>query len=128
MEADDLLPLTEATELLGFADVQEGDVVLTGAGRQFAGAGVLEQKALFRRGVLSRVSLIRELVADLQTSHERLPENRILETLEQHFSPEEAHRQLDTAIDWGRYAELFVYEDDTGEFSLGDDVPSLENG
>ncbi|WP_173380725.1 AAA-associated domain-containing protein, partial [Nitrolancea hollandica] len=128
MEADDLLPLAEATELLGFADVQEGDVLLTGAGQQFAGAGVLEQKALFRRGALSRVSLIRQITADLQAGHDHLPEDRILETLEQHFSPEEAKRQLDTAIDWGRYAELFAYEDDTGEFSAGDSVPSLESG
>lgn len=126
MEADDLLPLTEAADLLGFADVQEGDVLLTGAGQQFAGAGVLEQKALFRRGVLTSVSLLRQIVTDLQTNHDHMPEDRILETLEQHFSPEEARRQLDTAIDWGRYAELVVYEDDTGEFSLGDSVTSVE--
>jgi NitT/TauT family transport system ATP-binding protein len=32
MEADDLLPLAEAASLLGFADLVEGDVVLTAEG------------------------------------------------------------------------------------------------
>ena len=32
MEADDVLPLTGAADLLGFADIREGDVLLTGTG------------------------------------------------------------------------------------------------
>ena len=35
--------------------------------------------------------------------------------MEQSFSPEEARRQLDTAIDWGRYAKRFAYDDEQGE-------------
>jgi NitT/TauT family transport system ATP-binding protein len=50
-----------------------------------------------------------------------LPEDTVIERLEQAFSPVEARRQLDTAIDWGRYAELFAYDDDAGEFSLDDE-------
>jgi NitT/TauT family transport system ATP-binding protein len=34
--------------------------------------------------------------------------------LEREFPPEEAERQVEIAIDWGRYAELFSY-DDSGE-------------
>jgi len=30
----------------------------------------------------------------------------------------EARRQLDTAIDWGRYAKLFGFEDDTNELFI----------
>jgi hypothetical protein len=29
-----------------------------------------------------------------------------------------AEEQLDTAISWGRHAELFAYNDDTGELYL----------
>jgi NitT/TauT family transport system ATP-binding protein len=47
-----------------------------------------------------------------------LPESFFLGLLEQHFSRTEARRQLDTAIDWGRYAELFGFEDDTNEIFL----------
>jgi len=48
----------------------------------------------------------------------RLPESFVLGLLEQQFSRAEARRQLDTAIDWGRYAELFGFEDDTNELFL----------
>ena len=32
--------------------------------------------------------------------------------LELEFPPEETGRQLETVIDWGRYAELLAYDDD----------------
>jgi NitT/TauT family transport system ATP-binding protein len=119
MEADDLLPLAEAADLLGFADLQEGDVLLTPEGRRFAEAGVLEEKELFRKQALVSVELLRRVVRELQAAPERrLREDSLLESLEQIFSPQEAQRQLDTAIDWGRYAELFAYDDDAGEFFL----------
>jgi NitT/TauT family transport system ATP-binding protein len=42
----------------------------------------------------------------------------LLDSLEQTFSPAEARRKLDTAIRWGRYAGLFSYDDERGEFRL----------
>ncbi|HKV84043.1 MAG TPA: nitrate/sulfonate/bicarbonate ABC transporter ATP-binding protein [Ktedonobacterales bacterium] len=119
MEADDILPLAEAADLLGFGDVQEGDVLLTEEGRRFAEAGVLEEKELFRAQAASHIELIDAIARDLHAaSDHRLPEDAVIERLEQTFSPIEARRQLDTAIDWGRYAELFAYDDDAGEFFL----------
>ena len=32
--------------------------------------------------------------------------------------PQEARSQLDTAIDWGRYAELYDYDSDDEELTL----------
>jgi NitT/TauT family transport system ATP-binding protein len=125
MEADDLLPLTEATDLLGFGDLQEGDVLLTPEGQQFAEAGVQEEKELFRRQASANIELIRRVVRELQASPEhRVREDHLLEELERSFSPGEARQQLDTAIDWGRYAELFAYDDDTGEFFLEEPHPA----
>ena len=83
---------------------------------------MLEKKALFRQSVLVDVDLIRRILRDLRASGGHLKEDRMLESLEQDFSDEEARLQLDTAIDWGRYAELFAYEDDTGEFSFSEDA------
>jgi NitT/TauT family transport system ATP-binding protein len=37
--------------------------------------------------------------------------------LDEHFSDDEVHRQLDTAIQWGRYAELFDYDSVTERLS-----------
>lgn len=125
LEADDLLPLAEAADVLGFADLAEGDVFLTAEGQQFAEAGVLEEKELFRTQALTNVELLRRIVREVQAAPDHaLREDGLLEELEQAFSPGEARQQLDTAIDWGRYAELFAYDDDAGEFFLEEETPS----
>ena len=47
-----------------------------------------------------------------------LPEEHFLQLLETHFGEEEAQAQLETAINWGRYAELFTFQEDRGMFQL----------
>lgn len=117
LEADELLPLVEAGDILGLADTEEGDVYLTALGRRFARAGVDAQKEIFRRQALAGVALIRQIVRRLEEAPDhRLQIEELQRELERFFSPEEARRQLDTAIDWGRFAELFAFDDDTGEF------------
>jgi NitT/TauT family transport system ATP-binding protein len=119
LEVDDLLPLVDAAALLEFARVQEGDVILTREGEGFVEAPILARKELVRRAILGRTTLVRRIYTALQAkkSH-RLSESFFLGILEAHFSSAEARRQLDTAIDWGRYAELFGFEDDTDELFL----------
>ena len=50
-------------------------------------------------------------------SHVRKKE-RFLSKLEDYLSEKEADRVLKTMIDWGRYAELFAYANNTGMLSL----------
>jgi NitT/TauT family transport system ATP-binding protein len=129
LEADELLPLADAADLLGFGDIEEGDVFLTPEGIEFAEAGVQEEKTLFRRQVLPHVTLLSQILDELRADDEhRIREDHILEQLEASFSPGEARRQLDTAIDWGRYAELFGYDDQDGEFFLEEDNAATFTG
>lgn len=119
LTADELLPLAEAADLLGLGDLEQGDVLLTESGKQFATVDVLQKKELFRRAAMAGVEMIRQVVAALREEPDhRVPEERFLEQLERSFSPEEARRQLDTAIDWGRYGELFAFDDNSGELFL----------
>ena len=121
LEVDDLLPLVDAADLLDLADPQEGDLVLTEVGKRFAEAGVLEEKQIFREQALQRVGMLRQIVHDLQQNTEHIvQEDHYLEQLKQHFSDDEAWAQLETVIDWGRYAELFSYNEDRGIFRLED--------
>src|SRR5216683_423989 len=123
LELDDLLPLIEGLSILGLAVAEEGDAVLTDLGRRFAEADVLGEKELFREQVMENVELVRQIVRDLQASPEHsFKEDALLEQLQQYFSEPEARRQLDTAIDWGRYAELFAYDDDSGELYLEEET------
>jgi NitT/TauT family transport system ATP-binding protein len=124
LELDDLLPLVEAADLLGLADTEEGDLVLTEPGKRFADAGVLEEKQIFREQALAHVSILRKIVQALEdASGHTLPEEFFLSLLEKHFSEEEAQAQLETAINWGRYAELFSFNENRGMFRLEEPEP-----
>ena len=119
LDADQLLPVVDAANLLGLVKLVKGDVVLTPEGRRFAEADVNERKALFQQQALKNVEILRHIVAKLRAKADhRLKERILIHGLEQKFSPVEARRKLDTAIRWGRYAGLFTYDDDRGEFRL----------
>jgi NitT/TauT family transport system ATP-binding protein len=119
LEVDDLLPLVDAADLLGFADTEEGDLLLMEQGRRFAEADVLAKKELFRAQAMARIAILRQIVQALEASpHHEVKEEIFLEQLEEHFSTKEAQAQLETAINWGRYAELFAFQDETGTFRL----------
>jgi NitT/TauT family transport system ATP-binding protein len=123
LELDDLLPIVEATTMLGFILVSEGYAEMTDQGRAFAEADILERKELFRVAAIRRVSLIRQIRRALEAKNNRsLPDEFFRDTLEEHFSEDETQRQLETAIHWGRYAELFDHDSATERFYIPGDM------
>ena len=123
LRMDALLAIVEASDLLGFADLQDRIVVLTDVGRTFAEADLDEEKAIFRTYALSHVSLLRHIVRELDAAPSHtIDAERVIEDLEDAFSGEEARRQFETVVDWGRYAELFAYDDTSGELSLDEET------
>ena len=110
-ELDDLFPIVEGAQLLGFLKVEEGDVAITESGRLFADSEILTQKELFRDAALEHILLLRQITRALDTKADRtVPEDFFLDLLDEQFSQEEAQHQLETAINWGRYAELFDFD------------------
>ena len=118
-EVDDLLPLVDAVTLLRLAKVRGPRIELTDAGREYVKADILTSKQIFARLAAKRAPLVRAIVQALRASADGdLREGLFLDLLRRGFSAEEARRQLDTAIDWGRYAELFDYDADDGMLML----------
>lgn len=119
MELDEIFPLVEALELLGFATVEAGRLRLEARGAAFLDADILERKVIFGRALLERVPLARHITAavEAEDDHE-VDEERFLSELNESLTDEEARRVLDVMIAWGRYAEIFAYDFDDGEFSL----------
>ncbi len=118
VDSDHLLSLTEAAELLGFARIEKGDITLTDLGETFAEARILARKEIFATRV-RRLPLFRWLMELLRASEkQRLKWQVVKMALELEFPPEETDHQLETMIDWGRYAELIVYDDDEEVFYL----------
>jgi len=113
VDSDHLLRLTETAELLGFATVAQGDITLTPLGETFAEARILARKEIFATR-LRRLPLFRWLLTLLQAAERHQLKGEVIQTaLELEFPPAEAERQLETAINWGRYAELLAYDDDS---------------
>lgn len=119
LDIDDLFPTLELLELLGFAKASQGEIQLTPLGHQFAHADLQERKKQFATQLLESIPLARYIcrILDEKPSH-RISEERFLSKLENYFSEQEAEGVLRTIIDWGRYAELFAYDFNTGMLSL----------
>ncbi len=119
MELDELFPLGEALQLLHFAVLEEGDIRLTEAGRRFVEADIEPRKQQFAAALRAYVPLARMIrqVLDERPSH-RAPALRFRDELEDHMSPDYAEDTLRTVIGWGRFAELYGYDEEADLFSL----------
>lgn len=118
MDTKHFFELTDATTLLGFAAIAEGDITLTPLGEAFAEASILARKEIFA-GRLRRLPMFQWLLTLLKSSETRELTWDIVHTaLELEFAPEEADRQLATLVTWGRYAELLNYDDRSGVIAL----------
>ena len=120
-EIDDLLPIVDAAQLLGFLKIEEGDAVITESGGEFGNSEILRQKEIFRDAAINNILLLRQIRRAVETkSDHTVPEEFFLDMLDEQFSDEESQRQMETAVAWGRYAELFDYDAGRRRFVLPD--------
>ena len=121
LEVDDLFPIAEMLQHLGFADVHQGDMILTQAAHKFAELGTQERKMMFAEHLLKNVPLAARIRAVLnERPGHRAPRVRFEQELEDFLSDGAAEETLDAVIDWGRYGEIFSYNDQSEIFSLED--------
>jgi len=98
---------------------EEGDAIVTPEGQEFARGDIQTRKKIFRATALAHVPLLRQMEQSLKAKSDRtLPDEFFRDLLDEHFSEDEARRQLETAIQWGRYAEIFDYDAATGKLTL----------
>jgi NitT/TauT family transport system ATP-binding protein len=121
LEADELLPLVESLALLRLAEVEEGDIRITENGRAFVEADTDARKHIFAAALRAHVPLAAAIrrTLDERWNH-RAPALRFRDELEDHMSPDYAEETLQAIIGWGRYAELFSFDEDADQFSLED--------
>ena len=115
MDVDDLLPIVEAAQMLGFVVLREGDVEITKEGRVFGEADIQRQKEMFRDAALKNVAILRLIENTLHAKRDHaIGEEFFRDILDEHFSADEVERQFETVLNWGRYAEIFDYDSETG--------------
>ena len=119
LEVDALLPTVDTAVLLGMLKLGDGEAIITPEGHAFAQGDIQERKAIFRHAALANVPLLRQMEQALKAKANRtLPAEFFQDLLDEHFSEDEARRQLETAIQWGRYAEIFDYDAASGKLTL----------
>ncbi len=122
IDSNQLFLLTESAELLGFATVAHGDITLTALGQTFVDASILARKEIFATRI-RRLPMFRWLLRLLEKSDTHTLEWDVIQSaLELEFPPEDAEKQVEIAVNWGRYAELISYDDVKGTISLEEAV------
>jgi NitT/TauT family transport system ATP-binding protein len=128
MDVDDLLPIIEAATMLGFATLKDGDVEVPAEGAAFAEADILSRKVLFREAALKHIAILQCIESVLRAkSDHSIPEEFFRDILDEHFSQDEVERQFETALYWGRYAEIFDYDPQNGRLVLSEPASDLNH-
>ena len=124
---DDLLAILDATVMLGFAVVRDGDVRVTDVGRDFATTTILRSKDLFRHQVLEHAPIVATIAKTLTEKENRtMRGDFFLDLLDEYYPADEARRQFQTAVEWGRYAELFEYDAEDDRLSGSDTLVAAQ--
>ena len=119
LDVNNIFPLTEVLDMLRFASIHDGKIEFTSAGKNFAAANILTRKQIFAEHLTKYIPLAQHIrhILDMAPSNVA-NEHQFIEELNNYFSEDESERILRTVIDWGRYAEIFAYDYDSGELSL----------
>ena len=118
---EELFPTYEALSLLGFAQVEKGDIALTPLGQRYAEAEQPLRHDIFGQQLLTHVPLaarIRQQLEEEPTG--TVSEAPFIELLEEFLEKEEASRVMEIAVEWGRYGEVYEYDFHTGRLKLPD--------
>jgi NitT/TauT family transport system ATP-binding protein len=127
-EADDLLPLVDAASLLGLLELDGVNAFLTETGKTWYTADIQRSKQMFATLAVEHAPLIQTICRTLENSDDgAIHDDFFLDLLRRGLSEENAKRQLDIAIDWGRYGELFDYDASSGELVLTEVFAALTN-
>src|SRR6516225_3581106 len=119
LEVDALLPTVETAALLGLLKLEPGDAIISPSGQPFAQGPTQKIDTISPRPVFAPVPLLRQMEQALKAKANRtLPAEFFQDLLDEHFSEEEARRQLETALQWGRYAEIFDFDAASGKMTL----------
>jgi len=119
LDVDEFFPVSESLQMLRLAEIEGGDIKLTDIGKQFAESGMDDRKKLFQRQLIANIPLAAHIRRVLQERANHVaPKSRFVDELEDHMTSEGAEQSLRAVTAWGRFAEVFAYDDDSGTFSL----------
>lgn len=115
----EILRIIGALQILNFATVVNSRIKLSKDGKIFAESSLENRKKILAKHLLDNISLASYILEVLhQRADHRAPLSRFRAELKDHLSHEDANMTLKSVIAWGRYAEIFSYDDNKKVFSL----------
>ena len=126
MELGETLTVIKAAEMLGLVHTPGGDVFVEDFGNKVIDATITERKELICEKLehLPVFKSIREFLSSKEDSE--VGREEVLEKLAELIPNEDAETSFSTIVNWGRYAEMFGYNDDTQTFYLDNEEDEEE--
>ena len=123
-----LIEVSHALSLLGFAKVANGDIVITPLGKNYVNASNSQRHTIFGQQLLAHVPLVAYIRQSLeQDTSGDLPKDLFIKLLRFTLNAAEAEHALSVAIEWGRYGDLFEYNFNTGVIHIPNDEKVISN-
>lgn len=118
MDAGEILQVIRGAELLGLVNTPGGDVVIEALGEKVSRSRINARKQIIK-DQLAMIPVFKELTDYMkaQDSHQAT-RDQLLEKLTELMPNEDCQQTFTTLVNWGRYAELFGYNDDRETFYL----------
>jgi NitT/TauT family transport system ATP-binding protein len=126
MEFGQMLTVIRGAEMLGLVHTPGGDVVLEPLGEKILRTRIKGRKAIVKEQ-LEKMELFMKLTSFLRENEDhQATRDQLLEKLAELIPNENSEQTFQTLVNWGRYAEMFGYNDDSQTFYLdtGGDEPA----
>jgi NitT/TauT family transport system ATP-binding protein len=111
-----MMAIVKAAEMLNFVDTPKQGVVLTQEGRRFVKADPEDRKAMWRAQLL-KLRFFQD-VHELLKREESANGDIVREMIIMAMPREDYETMFDTMVRWGRFGNLFAYEEDADRLSL----------
>ena len=115
LDLDDILPVVDTAELVGFAKVEDGDVILTKKGFQFVSQGIRGRKKIIQER-LKGLDLFKMIDREIKSSEEgNLEKEELFSFLRTLVPEQEVDRLFKLIVEWGRHGLMLRYDSEDGK-------------
>lgn len=118
LELDEILPIVHTAENLGLAQVKDGNVIVTDAGKELLSSGILERKGRVKE-ILNKLDVVNRIRVMGRKKRVccSVSKDEVIALLEKDH-PNQGHTIFKELVDWGRYGGLIRYDKNKREIEI----------
>lgn len=111
LEVNSLFPIIEMLSILHFAQVSNGDILMTNDGKIFLEADIELRKKILADALYNYIPFTKFLIEQIENSKDQFVyKENLLQKISSHMKYSKAKDFLELFMRWGRFCELFGYE------------------